>query len=63
MSAKSLQLCPTLSDPMDRSLPGSSGNGYSRQEHWSGLPCPPPGGGLPDSRIEPESHVSCVGTS
>ena len=25
--------------------------GYSRQESWSGLPCPPPGD-LPDPRIE-----------
>jgi len=29
--------------------------GFSRQEHWSGLPFPPPGD-LPDSGIEPESH-------
>ena len=28
--------------------------GFSRQEHWSGLPCPPPGD-LPDPGIEPES--------
>ena len=26
--------------------------GYSRQECWSGLPCPPPGG-LPNSGIQP----------
>ena len=26
--------------------------GFSRQEYWSGLPCPPPGH-LPDRRIEP----------
>ena len=26
--------------------------GFSRQEHWSGLPFPPPGD-LPDPRIEP----------
>ena len=25
--------------------------GFSRQEHWSGLPCPPPGD-LPDPGIE-----------
>ena len=30
--------CPTLSDPMDCSLPGSMG--FSRQEYWSGLPLP-----------------------
>ena len=41
---KVAQLCPTLCDPMDCSPPGSSGHpGFSRQEHWSGLPCPPPG--------------------
>ena len=28
--------------------------GLSRQEYWSGLPCPPPGG-LPDPGIELES--------
>ena len=28
--------------------------GFSRQEDWSGLPCPPPGE-LPDSGIEPWS--------
>ena len=28
--------------------------GFSRQEHWSGLPCPPPGD-LPDPRIKPGS--------
>ena len=28
--------------------------GFSRQEDWSGLPCPPPGD-LPDPRIKPRS--------
>ena len=28
--------------------------GFSRQEYWSGLPCPP-AGDLPDSEIEPAS--------
>ena len=31
--------------------------GFSRQEYWSGLPCPPPGN-LPDPGIEPLSPVS-----
>ena len=31
-----------LSDPTDCSPPGSSDVGFSRQEYWSGLPCPPP---------------------
>ena len=49
---------PTLRDPMDCSPPGSSScQGFSRQEYWSGLPCPPPGD-LPDPGIEPVSLVS-----
>ena len=39
-AAKSLQLCPTLCNPIDGSLPGSPSLGFSRQEHWSGLPFP-----------------------
>ena len=31
--------------------------GFSRQEYWSGLPCPPPGD-LPDSGIEPTFPAS-----
>ena len=31
------QSCPTLSDPVDCSLPGSSVHGFSRQEYWSGV--------------------------
>ena len=31
--------------------------GFSRQEYWSGLPCPPPGD-LPDPGIEPAPPVS-----
>ena len=31
--------------------------GFSRQEYWSGLPCPPPGD-LPDPGIEPTSLIS-----
>ena len=31
--------------------------GFSRQEYWSGLPCPPPGD-LPDPGIEPVSVMS-----
>ena len=40
-AAKSLQSCPTLCDPID-SPPGSPSLGFSRQEHWSGLPFPSP---------------------
>ena len=31
--------------------------GFSRQEYWTGLPCPPPGD-LPDPEIEPLSLMS-----
>ena len=48
------QECPTLCDLIDCSLPGSSVHGISRQEHWSGLPCPPPGD-LPNAGIKPRS--------
>ena len=41
-AAKSLQLCPTLCDRIDGSPPGSPVLGFSRQEHWSGLPFPSP---------------------
>ena len=53
----SLQLCLTLCDPMDCSLPGSSVHGILRQESWSGLPFPSPGD-LPDPRITPASLTS-----
>ena len=42
VAAKSLQLCPTLCDPIDGSPPGSAALGFSRQEHWNGLPFPSP---------------------
>ena len=41
-AAVSLQSCPTLCDPIDSSLPGFPSLGFSRQEHWSGLPFPSP---------------------
>ena len=31
--------------------------GFSRQEYWSGLPCPPPGD-FPNPVMEPTSPVS-----
>ena len=41
-AAVSLQSCPTLCDPIDGSQPGFPSLGFSRQEHWSGWPFPPP---------------------
>ena len=47
------QPCLTICDPMDSNQAPLSME-FSRQEHWSGLPCPSPGD-LPDPGIEPES--------
>ena len=41
-AAKSLQSCPTLCDPMTTALQAPPSLGFSRQEHWSGLPFPYP---------------------
>ena len=56
MCAKSLQSCPfvtlwTVAHQAPLSM------GFSKQEYWSGLPCPPPGD-LPDPGIEPMSLMS-----
>ena len=48
------QLCPTLRDPVDCSLPGSSVHGILKARIWSGLPFPSPGD-LSDPSIEPRS--------
>ena len=39
---KSLQSCQTLCDPIDGSPLAAPSLGFSRQEHWSGLPFPSP---------------------
>ena len=36
------QSCPTLSDPMDCSLAGSSVHGIFQAKYWSGVPLPSP---------------------
>ena len=41
-AAASRPSCPTLCDPAGGSPPGSLSLGFSRQEHWSGLPFPSP---------------------
>ena len=48
------QLCPTLCDPMDYSLPGSSVHGIlqARILEWVSIPF---SGGRPNLGIEPES--------
>ena len=59
--AKSLQSCPTLCDPMDCSHQAPLSMGFSRQEYWSGLPCPTPGG-LPNPAF-PAIAGGCFTTS
>ena len=41
-AAKSLQSCPTLCDPIEATHQAPPSLGFSRQEHWSGLPFPSP---------------------
>ena len=50
-----------LCDPMGCSPPCSSAHRFSRQEYWSGLPCPPPGD-LPNPGIEPRSPALQAGS-
>ena len=54
MCAHFLQLCLTLCDPTTVARQAPLSMGFSRQEYWSGFPCPPPGV-LPNPAIEPES--------
>ena len=48
------QSCPTLCNPRTVAHQAPLSMGFSRQECWSGLPCPPPGD-LPDPGTEPGS--------
>ena len=41
-AAASLQSCPTLCDPTLAAHQAPPSLGFSRQEHWSGLPVPSP---------------------
>ena len=53
-AAKLLQLCPTLCDPQMAAHQAPPSLGFSRQEHWSGLPFPSP------MHACMLSHFSCV---
>ena len=48
------QSCLTLETPWTVAHQAPLSMGFSRQEHWSGLPFPSPGD-LPDPEIEPRS--------
>ena len=59
--AKSLSRVPLFATPGTLARQAPLFMGFSGQEHWRGLPCPPPGG-LPNPGIEPMSlYVSCKG--
>ena len=55
--AKSPQSYPTLCDLIDLAHQAPLSVGFSRQENYSGLPCPPPGN-LPKPGIKPASLKS-----
>ena len=57
MCAKLLQLCSALATLWTIAYQAPVSMGFSRQEYWSGLPCPPPGD-LPNPGIEPGSLIS-----
>ena len=51
------QLCQLFETPGTVAHQAPLSMGFSRQEHWSGLPCPPPGD-LPNPGIAPLSLTS-----
>ena len=53
----SLQSCLTLCDAKTVACQTPLYMGFSRQEHWSELPCPPPGN-FPNPGLEPASLMS-----
>ena len=52
--ARSLSRVRTFANPWTVACQAPLSMEFSRQEHWSGLPCPPPGD-IPDPGIEPRS--------
>ena len=55
------KLCLTLATPWTVACQAPLSMGFSMQEYWSGLPCPPPGD-PPDPRIKHMSLIrACIG--
>ena len=55
LCAELLQSCPALCHSLwTVARQALLSMGFSRQEHWSGLPCPPPGH-LPNTGVKPTS--------
>ena len=60
--AKSLQSCLTLETLQTVACQAPLSKGFSRQAHWSGLPCPPPRD-LPEPGDQTYvCYISCTGT-
>ena len=59
--AKSLQLCPTLCDPVDCSLPGSSVHGILQAKIWEWVAIPSCRGSYWPMDQTHVSYVSCTG--
>ena len=59
-AAKSLQSCPILCDPKMAAHQAPPSLGFSRQEHWSGLPFPSP---MHESEKWKGSHSVMLGSS
>ena len=57
MRAKSISHVRLFATPWIVARQAPLSMGFSRQEYWSGLPCPPPGD-LPDLGTEPICLVS-----
>ena len=57
MCAQSLSRVPLFATPWTVACQAPLSMGFSRQEHWNGLPFPFPGD-LPNPRIEPKSPVA-----
>ena len=56
VKVKIAQSCPTVT-PWTVDHQASLSMGFSRQEYWGGLPCPPPGD-LPDPGVKSASLTS-----
>ena len=57
LRAQLLSLVQLFATPWTAARQAPLSTGFSRQEHWSGLPCPPQGN-LPDPEIEPMSAMA-----
>ena len=56
------QSCPTLSNLMDCSPPGSSVHGIFQARDWSGMPSPSPLSNMINVFIRREKYQECSGT-